>query len=183
MTAVSGPDRWLNGYLVFDYYSENDYKIVGMNTGQNEWVLKHFLNGNSSTLFRRDWDDYQRTIDADTTYKLDIQLRGRNYYITINGELLVQFSFNNWRAGGQVGVASINGVTRFDNFSVTLPPQAFLLTLCFQCGRRKEIVSWFETITIRIDTQKLRRTACLANHLERRLPLRPLGLLSLVKYL
>ncbi|MEZ6048106.1 MAG: hypothetical protein R3C11_21520 [Planctomycetaceae bacterium] len=42
VTSVSGPNRWMDGFLIFDYQNENDFKYAGMYTGQNQWVIGHY---------------------------------------------------------------------------------------------------------------------------------------------
>ncbi|MAT13663.1 MAG: hypothetical protein CMJ46_00105, partial [Planctomyces sp.] len=68
MTAVTGPNRWYDGFIVFDYKSPTDFKYAGMFTGQNQWVVGHYQGQFGQRYVNVDWDNSGRKINADQKY-------------------------------------------------------------------------------------------------------------------
>ncbi|MEZ6044018.1 MAG: hypothetical protein R3C11_00235 [Planctomycetaceae bacterium] len=75
MTSLSGANRWLDGFLIFDYKNDNDFKYAGYFTGQNQWVIGHYQGNFSNLLAMIDWDDTGRSINANQAYELRRSLR------------------------------------------------------------------------------------------------------------
>ncbi|MEZ6048628.1 MAG: FG-GAP-like repeat-containing protein [Planctomycetaceae bacterium] len=74
--TASGPNRWLDGFVIFDYNSPTDFKYAGMFTGQNQWVIGHYQGNFSNRIAQVDWDDTSRTIKPNQSYLLQVLLMG-----------------------------------------------------------------------------------------------------------
>ncbi|MCA9040873.1 MAG: hypothetical protein KDA65_11035, partial [Planctomycetaceae bacterium] len=118
VTSVSGPNRWLDGFLIFDYQNENDFKYAGMFTGQNQWVIGHYQGDWGNRLAQVDLDDVGRKIDANKPYILHLTVNGNSAELRVNGLRTVVAEFAAGIHNGTVGVAAYNGVTRFDDLMV-----------------------------------------------------------------
>ncbi|MEZ6048655.1 MAG: FG-GAP-like repeat-containing protein [Planctomycetaceae bacterium] len=116
INTLSGTDRWQNGFLIFDYKSPTDFKYAGFYTGQNQWVIGHY-DGNFNHDKMIDWDDSGRDIKPDVAYTLLLSVDTNRVVLKVNGEFLMAHSFNQaFSSQSQIGLASINAVTQFDNF-------------------------------------------------------------------
>ncbi|MEZ6044016.1 MAG: FG-GAP-like repeat-containing protein [Planctomycetaceae bacterium] len=118
ITAVSGPNRDNNGFLIFDYISDNDFKYAGLAEGANEWIIGHYQGDFSNRLATVDWDDQTRVINPDQAYHLELYLNEEFVELTVDGEKIAYVQFAAPVTGGRVGIASKDAVARFDDFSV-----------------------------------------------------------------
>ncbi|MEZ6044015.1 MAG: DUF11 domain-containing protein [Planctomycetaceae bacterium] len=120
ITAVSGPNKDYNGFLIFDYISDTDFKYAGLLATTNEWIIGHYQGDFNNRLATVDWDEQEQplTIDLDQAYHLELYLNEEYVELTVNGELIVFAQFAAPVTGGRVGVASKDAMTRFDDFSV-----------------------------------------------------------------
>ncbi|QDU78365.1 hypothetical protein Pla110_00660 [Polystyrenella longa] len=118
VTSVGGLNSWLDGFLIFDYQSETDFKYAGFLGGQNQWIIGHYQGHWGNRAAQVDWDDIGRTIDADVPYTIHLRSEGATVFLSVNGEFLTQVTFDSQINNRQVGIASFNAVTRFDNLFV-----------------------------------------------------------------
>ncbi|MAT15181.1 MAG: hypothetical protein CMJ46_07930 [Planctomyces sp.] len=116
VTSLSGPNRWQDGFLIFDYKNENDFKYAGMFTGQNQWVIGHYQGHFGSRLAQVDWDDTGRMIHSDMAYTLHARIDGNRVYLSVDGEFIAAADFSGPLNNGAVGMAAAHAVTTFDNF-------------------------------------------------------------------
>ncbi|MCA9040767.1 MAG: hypothetical protein KDA65_10500, partial [Planctomycetaceae bacterium] len=114
--SMNGANRWLDGFLIFDYKNENNFKYAGFFTGHNQWIIGHYEGDFNNRLAQVDWDDSGRTINTNTVYTLHVRVDGVTVYLSVDGEFITQANFGGALAAGKVGMASQNAVTRFDNF-------------------------------------------------------------------
>ncbi|MEZ6044022.1 MAG: FG-GAP-like repeat-containing protein [Planctomycetaceae bacterium] len=113
MTAVSGPDRWLDGFLIFDYQSPTDFKYAGMFNGQNQWVIGHYQGNFNDKVINN-----SLIINNDTPYTAHVRIEGSTVYLAVDGEFVLERTFSGPLNDGQAGIASYNAVTCFDNFEI-----------------------------------------------------------------
>ncbi|MEZ6044188.1 MAG: VCBS repeat-containing protein [Planctomycetaceae bacterium] len=113
MTAISGPNRWLNGFLIFDYHSPTDFKYAGMFNGQNQWAIGHY-QGNFNNKLVND----NLTIDNDVAYLVHLHVEGSMVRLAVDGNVVLERTFAGNLNGGDAGLASFNAVTQFDNLRV-----------------------------------------------------------------
>ncbi|WP_197440185.1 FG-GAP-like repeat-containing protein [Polystyrenella longa] len=113
--SVPGPNRWADGFLIFDYQSEIDFKYAGMFTGQNQWVIGHYQGHFGNRLVQVDWDDQGRQIKANQSYLLELLVNESNVELVVDGESILSGQFAATVINGDVGIASYNAVTLFDN--------------------------------------------------------------------
>ncbi|MCA9039775.1 MAG: hypothetical protein KDA65_05435, partial [Planctomycetaceae bacterium] len=118
ITSISGPNRWLDGFLVFDYQSPTDFKYAGMFTGQNQWVIGHYQGNWGNRLAQVDWDDVGQNINVNTPYQLHLKIEGDHVILRVNGLFVAEATYAEGIHNGTIGVAAYNAVTRFDNLMV-----------------------------------------------------------------
>ncbi|WP_144994734.1 LamG domain-containing protein [Polystyrenella longa] len=121
MKAVSGSGRWHDGFIIFDYVSDSDFKYAGAFVGQNQWVIGHYEGDFSNRLAQVDLDDVGKTIDVNTVYNLTVFIQGQTATLFVDGDevLDAKFTGEGTLKKGQVGVMSFNAQTQFDNICVT----------------------------------------------------------------
>ncbi|MEZ6048298.1 MAG: VCBS repeat-containing protein [Planctomycetaceae bacterium] len=133
--SISGSNRWLDGFLIFDYQSETDFKYAGMFTGQNQWVIGHYQGNFSNRLAQVDWDDTGRSINTNRYYLLKLVVTGNDVQLLVDGEEVVGASFAGPVNNGAVGVAAYNAVTHFDNLQLTIEePESYPIHEGFEYG-------------------------------------------------
>ncbi|MCA9039554.1 MAG: hypothetical protein KDA65_04325, partial [Planctomycetaceae bacterium] len=120
MTATSGPDRWQDGFIIFDYVDENNFKYAGSFVGQNQWVIGHYTGNWGNRLAEVDWDDNGQTIDPDQMYHLAVDIVGNLVEFSVDGIQVLSTTFEGLSDlnDGGLGLAVNNAETNFDNFSV-----------------------------------------------------------------
>ncbi|MCA9039809.1 MAG: hypothetical protein KDA65_05615, partial [Planctomycetaceae bacterium] len=141
--ALSGVDRWFDGFLIFDYQSETDFKYAGYFAGQNQWVIGHFQGNFNNRLSQIDWDDVGRSINLDTPYMLHLSIDGSVVKLSVDGEVITSTTFATPITSPKIGLANKNGVTQFDNFTagMTAPKQQSILPYVndFETGDTSEL--------------------------------------------
>ncbi|MEZ6048299.1 MAG: hypothetical protein R3C11_22545 [Planctomycetaceae bacterium] len=117
-TSIAGPGRWNDAFIVFDYKSETDFKYAGAFVGQDEWVIGHYLGGWNNRIGLVEWEDYDKVIKAGTEYEMQVELIGPMIRFSVDGELLLERTFNSWYGDGQAGVATFKGETLFSELHI-----------------------------------------------------------------
>ncbi|MEZ6046651.1 MAG: hypothetical protein R3C11_13970 [Planctomycetaceae bacterium] len=113
------PSLWKNGFIIFDYKSEQDFKYAGFFAGQNQWVIGHYQQNWSNRLVEIDWDNVGRNIISDQYYQVKVRLNGGNVELLADNEMIATADFHTSVTSNGVGFASDNSRTSFDNFSIT----------------------------------------------------------------
>ncbi|MCA9041006.1 MAG: VCBS repeat-containing protein [Planctomycetaceae bacterium] len=126
LKAVSGPNRWHDGFIIFDYQNENDFKYAGMFNGQNQWVIGHYLGDWGNRLLTIDGDDSGFQIDADTFYYFEVEAIGDLVRFSVDGELIGAVEFPSGLSGGAIGLAAYNAETMIDEFRFYMEGEAGL---------------------------------------------------------
>ncbi|MCA9041098.1 MAG: SBBP repeat-containing protein [Planctomycetaceae bacterium] len=124
VTFLSGPDRWTNGFLVFDYKNDNDFKYAGMFAGQNQWVIGHYQGNWGNRQAVVDWDDSGQSIRVNRKYTLHLHIDGNEVKLLVDGLPVASATYAGPVQNGPVGLAAENAVTQFDNFHVAEKVQA-----------------------------------------------------------
>ncbi|MEZ6048625.1 MAG: hypothetical protein R3C11_24220 [Planctomycetaceae bacterium] len=110
-----------NGFIIFDYKNDNDFKYAGFFTGQNEWIIGHYQGDWNNRLATVDWDNNGRTINLNQWYSLAVTINGSTASLSVNGEFITSADFGTALNQGSVGIAADSAFTWFDNFSLTTP--------------------------------------------------------------
>lgn len=118
ITSIYEAGKWHDGFVVFDYVSDSDFKYAGMFTGQNQWVIGHFEGNWGNRLFQVDWDDTGRTIDLFTPYVIHLDINDSSVSMKVDSELIGTVDFGESLNDGKTGLASYNAKTRFNWFEV-----------------------------------------------------------------
>ncbi|QDU78366.1 FG-GAP repeat protein [Polystyrenella longa] len=118
VTPLSYPDHWADGFLVFDYQSNSDFKYAGFFAGKNQWVVGHYQGDWKNRLAQVDWDENGRRIDIGTAYTLHLTIDGDNVALSVDNKLMMQATFTEPINEGRIGLATYNAVSLFDNLIV-----------------------------------------------------------------
>ncbi|QDU78331.1 FG-GAP repeat protein [Polystyrenella longa] len=116
--SVSGADRWNNGFLIFDYQNENDFKYAGIFTGQNELVIGHYQGSWQNRIAQLDWDDEGRVLRTDRNHQLHASINGNAVTLSVEGLPVLNGTFPLGIGDGSAGVASYHALTQFDDFEI-----------------------------------------------------------------
>ncbi|MEZ6046215.1 MAG: VCBS repeat-containing protein [Planctomycetaceae bacterium] len=128
MRSVNPPSPgvgWRDGFIIFDYKNDNDFKYAGMFTGQNQWVIGHYQGNWGNRLAQVDWDDTGRHINPGVYYDVRVHLDGESAGLYVNGEFITRPVSPTNVNFGPVGVAVDRAQTWFDDFS---RPESPLIT-------------------------------------------------------
>ncbi|MFO7963509.1 MAG: Calx-beta domain-containing protein [Desulfobacterales bacterium] len=103
------------GGLVFDYYSNEDFKFVAIKADSPEIIIGH------RTAQGWSFDAVavlEYTITADQSYTLGVGMFGSSVSVTVNGEAVAGFVYNSLLNDGEYGLLSKDGMSTFDNFLI-----------------------------------------------------------------
>ncbi|MEZ6046112.1 MAG: hypothetical protein R3C11_11145 [Planctomycetaceae bacterium] len=117
-TSLFGEDHWINGFLIFDYKNENDFKYAGFFANHNEWTIGHFQGNFSNRLARVNWETLGKTIEPDQAYQMHLRVDGNQVTLSVENQLVTTVTFSGGIGNGEAGVASYNAITRFDDFEI-----------------------------------------------------------------
>ena len=103
-----------NAVEIFDFEGPNDFKYAGGFFGANQWRIGHYDGVGWNTLA-----SLSETIDTNTPYALELHIEGSVATLWVDGVEKVNVDFSGQALNdGQVGLATHNAVTVFDDFSL-----------------------------------------------------------------
>ena len=108
--------NWQDGFLIFDYKNENDFKYAGAFAGQNEWAIGHYQGNWGDKLVVVDWDNEGKSIDVDTFYDLHLSVTGDEVRLSVDGVEIVTHTFAGPVNKGRAGFGAYNALTVFNDF-------------------------------------------------------------------
>jgi len=117
-----------NGYIIFDYYSETDFKFAGIDVGTDKLVIGQ-RTADGWVVLRQS----NMQLREDTSYNLMVAVNGTNVTLVVNGTTSLSYTFaprvlDGMTYGlntGMVGIGANNSITRFDNVKVQKLPPVF----------------------------------------------------------
>lgn len=110
---ASTSTRWSNAFLIFDYRGPTDYKFAGAFLGIGQWAIGRMTpRGYAIDTSLRDG------IEAGKDYTLHVRLDGANVAMIVDGVAKVSHTYTAPLQNGQLGLATLRGNARFDDFSV-----------------------------------------------------------------
>ncbi|MCA9040172.1 MAG: proprotein convertase P-domain-containing protein [Planctomycetaceae bacterium] len=118
LTSISGPNRWLDGFIIFDYHSDNDFKYAGMFTGQNQWVIGHYEGNWGNRIAEVDLDNVNSDIDSNAKYILHLSIDNDDVVLSVNGIPTLSGTFGSGIGNGSAGVGSYHAETWFDRIEM-----------------------------------------------------------------
>ncbi|QDU78455.1 hypothetical protein Pla110_01590 [Polystyrenella longa] len=118
MMSVSSPGKWHDGFVIFDYVSDTDFKYAGAFHGQNQWAIGHYEGNWGNRELVVDWDDLGKTIDVGTSYEIFLDINDNSVTMRVGQELIGTAEFAENLNGGDIGLASFNANTWFKSFRV-----------------------------------------------------------------
>ncbi|MDP3981552.1 MAG: hypothetical protein Q8Q33_09085, partial [Chlamydiota bacterium] len=117
-------NSWYNGFIMFDYRDENNFKFAGMYEGANAWKIGQVQNGARVDLASRAED-----ILSDTVYHIKVQINDDGTVMLLaNDKLKVSTRFEEIQKKS-VGFYNIKANTRFANLeaSTEVNPSEWLI--------------------------------------------------------
>jgi Ca2+-binding RTX toxin-like protein len=122
-----------NAYIVFDYYSADDFKFAGINTSTNKIEVGRYTTAGG-------WQVLASTnmiIKAGTSYNLLVALNGTSATIVVNNKLSASYTFaprvdvygmtHNFN-DGMIGLGANSAKASIDNVSLRVLPPTITLT-------------------------------------------------------
>jgi hypothetical protein len=98
--------------IVFDYYGPNDYKFAGINVATKQVVIGHV--GKKGIVI--DATVARTSLNANSTYQLDVSLKGTTVSVSIDGNQVLGFVYNAPVMDGEAGVFARGGSASFDTY-------------------------------------------------------------------
>ncbi len=109
--ALPGLDQ--NGFIVFDYQSPDDFKYAGARAGSDKWVVGEAIDGQLIDVATLD-----DVIGEGPAYGLQAWIHDNTITLLVEGEQKLQHTFDQPIDDGQLGLASQNARSRFDQVAV-----------------------------------------------------------------
>jgi hypothetical protein len=113
-------DYLTNGFIVFDYQSDTDYKFAGPDMDGDRWIIGHY-DGSSWTADASLFE----TIDAATNYQVRVIVEDASTVsLEVDGVPRITHVYASPANDGEIGLGMRNSTTHFDNLSVEqyVPP-------------------------------------------------------------
>ncbi|MEZ6048188.1 MAG: SdrD B-like domain-containing protein [Planctomycetaceae bacterium] len=122
IASKNGASAEHNGYIIFDYHHEHDFKYAGFDANTNQWVIGHYQGNWSDVRAMVDWDDTSRSINVNQWYSLNVDLTGTSVSLKVDGELIASYDFGTPLNQGGIGLALNQAFTWFDDLSINQAP-------------------------------------------------------------
>ncbi|MCA9040173.1 MAG: proprotein convertase P-domain-containing protein, partial [Planctomycetaceae bacterium] len=109
-----------NGFLVFDYRHDNDFKYAGFLADENKWVIGHYQGDFNNRAAELEASVTNVPINVRQWYRLEILIIGDYVGLSADGQFLINASFGDgYLSQGAVGLASDRSFTWFDDFYIS----------------------------------------------------------------
>jgi subtilisin family serine protease len=111
--------RYSNAFVIFDYDGPTDFKFAGAYAGEDRWLVGH----RTSSGWIED-ATFQETIDAAVDYEMTVLLQDDTVTLSVGGENRITHSFADSIVDGEIGLATRDALSYFDNIVVQeyVPP-------------------------------------------------------------
>jgi len=104
--------RYQNGYLIFDYKSETDFKFIWARVWANYWNIWEFKNGKWKTLKR-----FKENINTNKNYNLNIIFNNWIVKLNVNWKSKLEYTFK-WTFNNKMWFALEKAITNFTNLKI-----------------------------------------------------------------
>ena len=101
------------GGLIFDYYSETDFKFVAILPGTDQIVIGH----RTAKGFVYD-TVVDMKIRSSVDYTLGLSLHGNSVSVTLDGQVVAGHTFNSLLVDGDIGLLSVDTDSIFDDLLI-----------------------------------------------------------------
>ncbi len=108
--------------MVFDYYSNTDFKFVALDVPGNRIVIGH-VSARSGWVIDR---AISMTLVADRDYRLNLTLKATVVTVTLDGQVITSYVFNSALADGQTGVFGTTTSQSVDSFRLRTDDAVFI---------------------------------------------------------
>ncbi|QDU80983.1 hypothetical protein Pla110_27200 [Polystyrenella longa] len=124
MRAMAKSGFWADGFVIFDYVDENNFKYAGYFAVQNQWVMGQYRGHWGDRYASVDWGDTDRDIVSGSEYNISVRIHQDEVQLFVFGELIATADFHTPLNQGALGLANYNARTHFLQFIVspTDPP-------------------------------------------------------------
>lgn len=114
VTFNAEPNGFTNGFIIFDYQSQDDFKFAGAYVGSNQWVVGHYdAQGWTTEAFT------SSSINTSTDYQLSLTITdGTNVELVADGQVQVSHTFSDSVTDGALGLGTRLATTSFDDLAV-----------------------------------------------------------------
>ena len=109
--AIRG--RWYNGFVVFDFESPDNFKYAGAWAGANRWAIGEVVDGEFT-----DVTSVAAAIGEGPAYELQLWIEDDTATLLVDGQQKLTHAFDVVIDDGQLGVATKNAQSRFDQVAV-----------------------------------------------------------------
>ena len=109
---VNEIENWKNGFIVFDYRNENEFKYVWIRVGANYWTVWQYINGEFNDVAVNKED-----IPDDLVYHIFVNINEKTVNLTVNWEEKIKHVFEN-KFTKDLWILLQNAVTKFWNFAI-----------------------------------------------------------------
>ena len=111
------------GGVIFDQYSETDFKFAGLNSQTGEVVIGHYTSRDGWSVDSA----ANRGIAAGIDYDIEVVVKGTTVTVNVDGQFGVSHAFNSLSVDGQLGLMSHAGATSFDSVTITTDDPAYII--------------------------------------------------------
>ena len=112
------------GGVVFDYYSDQDFKYAALDANTNQVVIGHYTSHGWSIDAATDY-----IVESGQSYELMVTMFGTSVSVAVNGQAVIAHVFNGLLNDANFGLLSADGSTSFDNFLVRGDDSAYSTAL------------------------------------------------------
>ena len=128
------------GGIVFDQYSDTDFKFVAISAATQQVVIGHY---SERTGWVVDGAVSLTGFATGVDYSLGVSLKGSTASVTLGGSTLFSYSFNSTVVDGAVGVLATGGAVSFDSFGLkTNDPSVGAATVTDAGGDAGPAIDW-----------------------------------------
>ncbi|MCA9040854.1 MAG: VCBS repeat-containing protein [Planctomycetaceae bacterium] len=108
-----------NGFIIFDYKHDNDFKFAGFFAALDSWVIGHYQDNWTDNVVVSAGDVVGGTKTREW-YTVSVEIYGDLATLIVNGESINEARFSDGPLNqGAVGLAADSAFTWFDNFSIS----------------------------------------------------------------
>jgi glucose/arabinose dehydrogenase len=110
-TLISAPSQ--NGLLVFDYHGPTNFKYVGAASKANLWIIGERTSAGWNSV-----RSLAEEIEPNVDYHVHSLIDGSTVELVVDGVFKISHDFGQLMNDGQVGLATANATTEFDEFFI-----------------------------------------------------------------
>ncbi|PCI25438.1 hypothetical protein COB57_01825 [Candidatus Peregrinibacteria bacterium] len=103
---------WRNGFIIFDYKNEKNFKYIGMRAGADYWTVGEYKNNTFKNL-----KNNAEEIPDNENYDIQVTISGKDVTLRVNEVEKIQYTFKN-NFNETLGMVSENSGITFSDMSI-----------------------------------------------------------------